>query len=291
MTHAIWWPVNDIHHVYSQKPCMFTFHCKGSLRQRRWYKVEEFSEKSDRPGRCSFDILFCKSVVFHQISALWVMIIRVILWRSCSPWWPEMDTVLRSVRYHSSSSVQLSTIQEQWIIKGNSGDWLVCMCLCLQVQESFAACALDVKRVYDENRGKPSLEWSNSSLSHVASLLLRANKTQHAWWERQLYICLSVFLSVHLQQSFYCHMMLKWNASDFLLPPICVSPQGRAAALQSQEQSSSVSLYCKHKEGNHWFNQTLYLPHLMSSNLGHVYHFILVLGVSLKTGAIWRNVL
>ena len=196
MTHAIWWPVNDIHHVYSQKPCMFTFHCKGSLRQRRWYKVEEFSEKSDRPGRCSFDILFCKSVVFHQISALWVMIIRVILWRSCSPWWPEMDTVLRSVRYHSSSSVQLSTIQEQWIIKGNSGDWLVCMCLCLQVQESFAACALDVKRVYDENRGKPSLEWSNSSLSHVASLLLRANKTQHAWWERQLYICLSVCLSV-----------------------------------------------------------------------------------------------
>uniref|UniRef100_A0A671WR39 Small ribosomal subunit protein mS39 n=1 Tax=Sparus aurata TaxID=8175 RepID=A0A671WR39_SPAAU len=47
-----------------------------------------------------------------------------------------------------------------------------------EVQESFAACALDIKRVYDENRGKPSLEWSNSSLSHVASLLLRANKTQ-----------------------------------------------------------------------------------------------------------------
>ncbi|KAM8732557.1 small ribosomal subunit protein mS39 [Acanthopagrus schlegelii] len=56
-----------------------------------------------------------------------------------------------------------------------------------EVQESFAACALDVKRVYDENRGKPSLEWSNSSLSHVASLLLRANKTQHAWDVLQLF--------------------------------------------------------------------------------------------------------
>uniref|UniRef100_A0A671WMV6 Small ribosomal subunit protein mS39 n=1 Tax=Sparus aurata TaxID=8175 RepID=A0A671WMV6_SPAAU len=56
-----------------------------------------------------------------------------------------------------------------------------------EVQESFAACALDIKRVYDENRGKPSLEWSNSSLSHVASLLLRANKTQHAWDVLQLF--------------------------------------------------------------------------------------------------------
>lgn len=58
---------------------------------------------------------------------------------------------------------------------------LCVLCLCLQVQESFAACALDIMKVYDENRGRHRLEWSNSSLSHVASLLLRANKTQHAW--------------------------------------------------------------------------------------------------------------
>ncbi|XP_073342712.1 small ribosomal subunit protein mS39 [Pagrus major] len=56
-----------------------------------------------------------------------------------------------------------------------------------EVQESFAVCALDVKRVYDGNRGKLSLEWSNSSLSHIASLLLQANKTQQAWDVLQLF--------------------------------------------------------------------------------------------------------
>lgn len=56
-----------------------------------------------------------------------------------------------------------------------------------EVQESFAACALDVKSVFDGDRGRPSLEWSNSSLSNVASLLLRANKTQQAWEMLQLF--------------------------------------------------------------------------------------------------------
>uniref|UniRef100_M3ZP93 Small ribosomal subunit protein mS39 n=1 Tax=Xiphophorus maculatus TaxID=8083 RepID=M3ZP93_XIPMA len=46
-----------------------------------------------------------------------------------------------------------------------------------QVQESFAACALDVKSVFD---GRPSMEWSTSSLSHISTLLLRANKLQKA---------------------------------------------------------------------------------------------------------------
>lgn len=51
-----------------------------------------------------------------------------------------------------------------------------------QVQEQFAHCALDVKSVFDgSDQGNHRLEWSNSSLSHVATLLLRAHKTHDAW--------------------------------------------------------------------------------------------------------------
>ncbi|KAK2903791.1 small ribosomal subunit protein mS39 [Channa argus] len=56
-----------------------------------------------------------------------------------------------------------------------------------EVQESFAQCALDVKTVFDGNRGRPSLEWSTSTLSNITSLLLRANKTQQAWAMLQLF--------------------------------------------------------------------------------------------------------
>ncbi|XP_054453669.1 pentatricopeptide repeat domain-containing protein 3, mitochondrial [Anoplopoma fimbria] len=56
-----------------------------------------------------------------------------------------------------------------------------------EVQEAFAACALDVKSVFGGDRGRLSLEWSNVSLSHITSLLLRANKTQQAWEMLQLF--------------------------------------------------------------------------------------------------------
>ncbi|XP_076596000.1 small ribosomal subunit protein mS39 isoform X1 [Chaetodon auriga] len=56
-----------------------------------------------------------------------------------------------------------------------------------EVQESFAACALDVKSAYDGDNGRPSLEWDISSLSHITTLLLRANKTQQAWDMLQLF--------------------------------------------------------------------------------------------------------
>ncbi|XP_034738950.1 pentatricopeptide repeat domain-containing protein 3, mitochondrial [Etheostoma cragini] len=56
-----------------------------------------------------------------------------------------------------------------------------------EVQEAFAACALDVKTVFDGDRGKHSLEWSTSALSHITSLLLRANKSQQAWEMLQLF--------------------------------------------------------------------------------------------------------
>ncbi|KAM4732743.1 small ribosomal subunit protein mS39 [Anableps anableps] len=53
-----------------------------------------------------------------------------------------------------------------------------------EVQESFAACALDVKSVFDR---RPGMEWSTSSLSHVTTLLLRANELQQAWDMLQLF--------------------------------------------------------------------------------------------------------
>uniref|UniRef100_A0A668UU78 Small ribosomal subunit protein mS39 n=1 Tax=Oreochromis aureus TaxID=47969 RepID=A0A668UU78_OREAU len=53
-----------------------------------------------------------------------------------------------------------------------------------EVQESFAACALDVKSVFDL---RPSIEWSAASLSHITTLLLRANKTRQAWEMLQLF--------------------------------------------------------------------------------------------------------
>ncbi|KAM7000739.1 small ribosomal subunit protein mS39 [Tautogolabrus adspersus] len=56
-----------------------------------------------------------------------------------------------------------------------------------EVQESFAASALDVKSVFDAERGRNNLEWSPSSLSNITSLLLRANKTQQAWEMLQLF--------------------------------------------------------------------------------------------------------
>ncbi|XP_037116430.1 pentatricopeptide repeat domain-containing protein 3, mitochondrial [Syngnathus acus] len=56
-----------------------------------------------------------------------------------------------------------------------------------EVQESFAVCALDVKSAFDGSRSRASLEWSNTALSHVTSLLLRANKIQEAWKMLQLF--------------------------------------------------------------------------------------------------------
>uniref|UniRef100_A0A3Q0SYC6 Small ribosomal subunit protein mS39 n=1 Tax=Amphilophus citrinellus TaxID=61819 RepID=A0A3Q0SYC6_AMPCI len=46
-----------------------------------------------------------------------------------------------------------------------------------EVQESFAACALDIKSVFD---GRSSMEWSVASLSNITTVLLRADKTQQA---------------------------------------------------------------------------------------------------------------
>ncbi|XP_026185954.1 small ribosomal subunit protein mS39 isoform X3 [Mastacembelus armatus] len=56
-----------------------------------------------------------------------------------------------------------------------------------EVQESLAVCALDVKSVFDGDKGRPGLEWSTSSLTHITSLLLKANKTQQAWEMLQIF--------------------------------------------------------------------------------------------------------
>uniref|UniRef100_A0A3P9I4V2 Small ribosomal subunit protein mS39 n=1 Tax=Oryzias latipes TaxID=8090 RepID=A0A3P9I4V2_ORYLA len=62
----------------------------------------------------------------------------------------------------------------------------LCLRLHLQVQESFAACALNVKSVCD---GRLSTEWSASALSHITTLLLRANKTQEACFHMPDGVC------------------------------------------------------------------------------------------------------
>ncbi|XP_057705892.1 small ribosomal subunit protein mS39 isoform X2 [Corythoichthys intestinalis] len=56
-----------------------------------------------------------------------------------------------------------------------------------EVQESFGTCALEIKSAFDKNRSNISLEWSPATLSHVTSLLLRANKIQEAWKMLQLF--------------------------------------------------------------------------------------------------------
>ncbi|KAL3045277.1 hypothetical protein OYC64_013523 [Pagothenia borchgrevinki] len=56
-----------------------------------------------------------------------------------------------------------------------------------EVQEAFAACALDIKNVTEADRRKTPMEWSTTSLSNITSLLLRANKTQEAWATLKLF--------------------------------------------------------------------------------------------------------
>ncbi|XP_077388928.1 small ribosomal subunit protein mS39 isoform X2 [Festucalex cinctus] len=56
-----------------------------------------------------------------------------------------------------------------------------------EVQESFAVCALDIKSAFDGSKSRANLEWGNTTLSNVTSLLLRANKIQEAWKMLQLF--------------------------------------------------------------------------------------------------------
>ncbi|XP_060783415.1 small ribosomal subunit protein mS39 isoform X1 [Neoarius graeffei] len=50
-----------------------------------------------------------------------------------------------------------------------------------EVQQSFAECALDVKKLYTQtDRGRAPLNWSTNSLSSITSILLAAEKTQEA---------------------------------------------------------------------------------------------------------------
>ncbi|KAI2644332.1 Pentatricopeptide repeat domain-containing protein 3, mitochondrial [Labeo rohita] len=51
-----------------------------------------------------------------------------------------------------------------------------------EVQESFAQCALDIKKMYDAgDRGKVMLNWTATSLSDLISVLLAAQRRQDAW--------------------------------------------------------------------------------------------------------------
>ncbi|XP_071313145.1 small ribosomal subunit protein mS39 isoform X2 [Trachinotus anak] len=71
-----------------------------------------------------------------------------------------------------------------------------------EVQESFAECALDIKKVFEGDRGRSGLEWSTPSLSHITSLLLRANMTEQAWEMLQLFKSNNRVPSVELLDNF-----------------------------------------------------------------------------------------
>ncbi|XP_038157381.1 pentatricopeptide repeat domain-containing protein 3, mitochondrial [Cyprinodon tularosa] len=68
-----------------------------------------------------------------------------------------------------------------------------------EVQESFAQCALDVKSAFD---GRSSMEWTTPSLSHITTLMLRANKLQQAWEMLQLFKAQNRVPSEALMNSF-----------------------------------------------------------------------------------------
>uniref|UniRef100_A0A8C1KFD7 Pentatricopeptide repeat domain 3 n=1 Tax=Cyprinus carpio TaxID=7962 RepID=A0A8C1KFD7_CYPCA len=51
-----------------------------------------------------------------------------------------------------------------------------------EVQETFAECALDIKKMYDTgDRGKVMMSWTAGSLSDLVSVLLAAQRRQDAW--------------------------------------------------------------------------------------------------------------
>ncbi|XP_054647197.1 pentatricopeptide repeat domain-containing protein 3, mitochondrial [Dunckerocampus dactyliophorus] len=73
-----------------------------------------------------------------------------------------------------------------------------------EVQESFAACALDVKSVFEGDRGRPNVEWSTPTLTHITCLLLRANKIQEAWEMMLLFKSNNRVPSDELFEDFLC---------------------------------------------------------------------------------------
>ncbi|XP_075336965.1 small ribosomal subunit protein mS39 [Odontesthes bonariensis] len=118
-----------------------------------------------------------------------------------------------------------------------------------EVLESFAACALDVKSVID---GRPNHEWSASSLSHVTTLLLWANKSQQAWEMLQLFKAKNRVPSEGLLNNFLslCHssgdsqraMELVQLSAAFCLPATSgLAKQTLAEFELTEEQRAVVS--------------------------------------------------
>lgn len=52
----------------------------------------------------------------------------------------------------------------------------------MQIQESFAVCALDVRSLYEQVQGaRMALEWTATAMTNITSVLLAAQKKQQAW--------------------------------------------------------------------------------------------------------------
>ncbi|XP_034038232.1 pentatricopeptide repeat domain-containing protein 3, mitochondrial [Thalassophryne amazonica] len=71
-----------------------------------------------------------------------------------------------------------------------------------EVRDSFAACALDVKRLFDGSDRKIQLKWTNSSLTNLTTVLLKANKTQQTWEILQLFKANNIVPPEQLMEDF-----------------------------------------------------------------------------------------
>lgn len=98
-----------------------------------------------------------------------------------------------------------------------------------EVQDRLGECALQVKALFEGERGR-SLDWSAAAMSHVTALLLRARNTQqHAWEMLQLFKAKNRVPTPELMEEFLSS---------------CVSSGSSDKALELVQTSASFCLPC-----------------------------------------------
>ncbi|KAG7282011.1 hypothetical protein CRUP_020116 [Coryphaenoides rupestris] len=86
-----------------------------------------------------------------------------------------MRYLLQAVDMDSRLELVPSIWKDMKSLGHDDKSWLV-----VEVQESFAACALDIKGAFAGEGRKINLEWSTAALYYVTTILMRANKTPEA---------------------------------------------------------------------------------------------------------------
>ncbi|XP_037531339.1 pentatricopeptide repeat domain-containing protein 3, mitochondrial [Nematolebias whitei] len=118
-----------------------------------------------------------------------------------------------------------------------------------EVQEAFAACALDILRMLEL---KPDVVWTSFCLSHITSLLLRVNLCDRAWEVMQLFRTRSLIPSEAMVNNFLSMCQSSGNSQRAvelvqLSAALCLSSAPRLAAQVldefelSEEQRSILS--------------------------------------------------